>query len=133
VAEGLNLSVRVDTCTQTEMNENRDLRSRLLVAQKRDGRREFDEDAVRELVAQCLKPSMSERLDVQFVRRAPEVRHAAPGLVGPDTAEHAGLVAVQRHRFAMTLQVRTRSLEVASMGYSKSSPLDDSFVRKILL
>lgn len=41
------------------MNENRDLRSRLVVGQKRDGRREFDEDAVRELVALCLKPGVS--------------------------------------------------------------------------
>ncbi|MFD2000942.1 transposase, partial [Paraburkholderia dipogonis] len=52
-------SVRVDTCTQTAMNENRDLRSRLVVGQKRDGRREFNEDAVRELVALCLKPGVS--------------------------------------------------------------------------
>jgi transposase len=41
------------------MNENRDLRSRLVVGQKRDGRREFNEDAVRELVALCLKPGVS--------------------------------------------------------------------------
>ena len=41
------------------MIENRDLRSRLVVGQKRDGRREFDEDAVRELVALCLKPGVS--------------------------------------------------------------------------
>jgi transposase len=41
------------------MNENRDLRSRLVVGQKRDGRREFDEDTVRELVALCLKPGVS--------------------------------------------------------------------------
>ncbi|MFP4896712.1 transposase [Paraburkholderia sp. EG304] len=41
------------------MIENRDLRSRLVVGQKRDGRREFNEDAVRELVALCLKPGVS--------------------------------------------------------------------------
>lgn len=41
------------------MIENRDLRSRLVVGQKRDGRREFDEDAVRELVVLCLKPGVS--------------------------------------------------------------------------
>ncbi|KMZ12025.1 Transposase IS3/IS911 [Candidatus Burkholderia humilis] len=41
------------------MNENRDLRSRLIVGQKRDGRREFNEDAVRELVALCLRPGVS--------------------------------------------------------------------------
>lgn len=41
------------------MNENRDLRSRLVVGRKRDGRREFNEDAVRELVALCLKPGVS--------------------------------------------------------------------------
>nr|WP_232478110.1 transposase [Caballeronia calidae] len=41
------------------MNENQDLRSRLVVGQKRDGRREVDEDAVRGLVALCLKPGVS--------------------------------------------------------------------------
>lgn len=41
------------------MNENRDLRSRLVVGQKRDGRREFNEDAVRELVTLCLRPGVS--------------------------------------------------------------------------
>jgi transposase len=41
------------------MNENQDLRSRLVVGQKRDGRREFSEDAVRELVALCLRPGVS--------------------------------------------------------------------------
>jgi transposase len=41
------------------MNENRDLCSRLVVGRKRDGRREFNEDAVRELVALCLKPGVS--------------------------------------------------------------------------
>ncbi|MFP3801951.1 transposase [Paraburkholderia sp. SIMBA_027] len=53
------LSVRVDTCTQTEMTEKQDLRSRLVVGRRRDGRREFDEDAVRELVEFCLKPGVS--------------------------------------------------------------------------
>ncbi|MCO4882551.1 transposase [Paraburkholderia caribensis] len=37
------------------MKENRDLRSRLFVSQKQDGRREFDQDAIRELDALCLK------------------------------------------------------------------------------
>jgi transposase len=41
------------------MNENRDLRSRLVVGQKRNGRREFNEDAVLELVALCLRPGVS--------------------------------------------------------------------------
>lgn len=53
------LSVRVDTCTQTVMTEKQDLRSRLVVGRRRDGRREFDEDAVRELVEFCLKPEVS--------------------------------------------------------------------------
>ena len=53
------LSVRVDTCTQTVMTEKQDLRSRLVVGRRRDGRREFDEDAVRELVEFCLKPGVS--------------------------------------------------------------------------
>ncbi|MCA7955778.1 transposase [Burkholderia seminalis] len=35
------------------------LRSRLVVGHRRDGRREFDEDAVRELVEFCLKPGVS--------------------------------------------------------------------------
>ncbi|WP_157056281.1 transposase [Candidatus Burkholderia verschuerenii] len=41
------------------MNENQDLRSRLVVGQKRDGRRESNEDAVRELVALYLRPGVS--------------------------------------------------------------------------
>ncbi|OUL95622.1 transposase [Paraburkholderia hospita] len=41
------------------MTENRDLRSRLVVGQRRDGRPEFDEDAVREPVALCLKSGVS--------------------------------------------------------------------------
>lgn len=41
------------------MNENQDLRSRLVVGQKRGGHREFNEDAVRELVALCLRPGVS--------------------------------------------------------------------------
>ncbi|WP_175906791.1 transposase [Burkholderia seminalis] len=53
------LSVRVDTCTQTVMTEKQDLRSRLVVGRRRDGRREFDEDAVRELVEFCLRPGVS--------------------------------------------------------------------------
>ncbi|WGS55005.1 transposase (plasmid) [Paraburkholderia sp. D15] len=53
------LSVRVDTCTQTMMTEKQELRSRLVVGHRRDGRREFDEDAVRELVEFCLKPGVS--------------------------------------------------------------------------
>ncbi|WP_186144487.1 transposase [Burkholderia gladioli] len=53
------LSVRVDTCTQTVMTEKQDLRSRLVIGRRRDGRREFDEDAVRELIEFCLKPGVS--------------------------------------------------------------------------
>lgn len=41
------------------MTENRNLPSRLVVGQKRDGPRESDEDAVRELVALRLKPGVS--------------------------------------------------------------------------
>lgn len=52
------LSVRVDTCTQTVMTEKQDLRSRLVVGRRRDGRREFDEDAVRELGEYC-QPEVS--------------------------------------------------------------------------
>ncbi|RQQ42340.1 transposase [Burkholderia stagnalis] len=39
--------------------ENQDLRSRLVVGRKRDGRREFDEAARQELVELCLKPGVS--------------------------------------------------------------------------
>ncbi|SFY46625.1 hypothetical protein SAMN03159408_07167 [Burkholderia sp. NFPP32] len=53
------LSVRADTCTQTVMTEKQDLRSRLVVGRRRDGRREFDEDAVRELIGFCLKSGVS--------------------------------------------------------------------------
>ncbi|WP_241969282.1 transposase, partial [Burkholderia pseudomallei] len=41
------------------MTEKMDLRSRLVVGRRLDGRREFDEDAVRELVGFCLKPGVS--------------------------------------------------------------------------
>ncbi|WP_241969337.1 transposase, partial [Burkholderia pseudomallei] len=41
------------------MTEKQDLRSRLVVGRRLDGRREFDEDAVRELVGFCLKPGVS--------------------------------------------------------------------------
>ncbi len=53
------LGVRVDTCIQTVMTEKKDLRSRLVVGRRRDGRREFDEAAVQELVELCLKPGVS--------------------------------------------------------------------------
>jgi transposase len=53
------LSVRVDTCTLTSMTEKQDLRSRLVAGRKRDGRREFNEDAVQELVVMCLRPGVS--------------------------------------------------------------------------
>jgi transposase len=41
------------------MTEKQDLRSRLVAGRKRDGRREFNEDAVAELVTLCLKPGVS--------------------------------------------------------------------------
>ncbi|KGW98317.1 transposase IS3/IS911 family protein [Burkholderia pseudomallei MSHR456] len=53
------LSVRVDTWIQTVMTEEQVLRSRLVVGRRRDGRREFVEDAVRELGEYCLKPGVS--------------------------------------------------------------------------
>ncbi|KVV42275.1 transposase [Burkholderia territorii] len=40
------------------MTEKQDLRSRLVVGRKRDGRREFDEAARQELVELCLKPGV---------------------------------------------------------------------------
>jgi transposase len=41
------------------MTEKHDLKSRLTIGRKRDGRREFDEDAIEELVQLCLKPGVS--------------------------------------------------------------------------
>jgi transposase len=41
------------------MAENQDLRSRLAIGRKRDGRRQFDEGAIEELVELCLKPGVS--------------------------------------------------------------------------
>ncbi|WP_246641506.1 transposase [Paraburkholderia edwinii] len=41
------------------MTEKSDLRSRLVVGERRDGRREFDEDAVRDLVTLSLRPGVS--------------------------------------------------------------------------
>jgi transposase len=49
----------VDTCTLTLMTENKDLKSRLVIGEKRDGRREYDENARDELVMMCLKPGVS--------------------------------------------------------------------------
>jgi transposase len=41
------------------MNEKKDLKSRLVTGMKRDGRREYDEGALEELVELCLKPGVS--------------------------------------------------------------------------
>jgi transposase len=41
------------------MTEKSDLRSRLVIGQKRDGRREYDNEARDELVRLCLKPGVS--------------------------------------------------------------------------
>uniref|UniRef100_UPI003BEEEC39 transposase n=1 Tax=Burkholderia arboris TaxID=488730 RepID=UPI003BEEEC39 len=41
------------------MSETKDLKSRLVIGMKRDGRREYDEGALEELVEQCLKPGVS--------------------------------------------------------------------------
>ncbi|WP_429464175.1 transposase [Paraburkholderia sp. JPY465] len=41
------------------MTGNKDLKSRLVIGAKRDGRREYDEGARDELVRMCLKPSVS--------------------------------------------------------------------------
>jgi transposase len=41
------------------MTENKDLKSRLVIGAKRDGRREYDEAARDELVRMCLKPGVS--------------------------------------------------------------------------
>ncbi|MBB5405186.1 transposase-like protein [Paraburkholderia atlantica] len=49
----------MDTCTLTLMTENKDLKSRLVIGEKRDGRREYDEGARDELVMMCLKPGVS--------------------------------------------------------------------------
>ncbi|WP_442857144.1 IS66-like element accessory protein TnpA [Burkholderia sp. TSV86] len=49
----------MDTCTQTLMTERPNLRNRLVVGRKRDGRREFDEAARQELVELCLRPGVS--------------------------------------------------------------------------
>ena len=49
----------MDTCTLTLMTENKDLKSRLVIGAKRDGRREYDEAARDELVRMCLKPGVS--------------------------------------------------------------------------
>ena len=41
------------------MADTQDLRSRLAIGRKRDGRRQFDEGAVEELVELCLRPGVS--------------------------------------------------------------------------
>jgi transposase len=57
--KGQKLGVYVDTYTLTHMNERKDLKSRLVIGMKRDGRREYDEGALEELVDLCLKPGVS--------------------------------------------------------------------------
>ncbi len=45
---------------QVDMSEQEEgLQGRLVVGSKRDGRRKYDESAKRELIQQCLKPSVS--------------------------------------------------------------------------
>lgn len=51
----------------------------------------------------------AERVDVQLVHRSPEVRHTVPGLARIHVAKHAVLVAVERARFAVALDVRAGS------------------------
>ncbi|KVN06237.1 MULTISPECIES: transposase [unclassified Burkholderia] len=41
------------------MNDKQDLHERLVIGQKRDGRREYDEAAREELIRQCLQPGVS--------------------------------------------------------------------------
>jgi transposase len=41
------------------MTEKKDLRSRLVIGQKRDGRREYDDEARDELIRLCLRPGVS--------------------------------------------------------------------------
>lgn len=55
----------------------------------------------------------AKRVDVQLVYRPDEMRHAAPRAVRGRAAEHAVFVAVEGSGFAVTLDVRTRCLEIA--------------------
>ena len=50
------------------MTENKDLKSRLVIGAKRDGRREYDEAARDELVFKLVAPQLREKSLVVYVR-----------------------------------------------------------------
>jgi hypothetical protein len=55
----------------------------------------------------------AQRVDIELEHRPAKVRDTAPGLVG----HHAGAIAVERQRLAVTLQIRARGLEVAESRF----------------
>lgn len=73
-----------------------------------------------------------ERVDVQLVHRAAELRHAATSLAGCRAAKHAHLVAVQSDRLAMLLDIRARRLEVAERRFARREMLAHQPVRRVV-
>lgn len=79
----------------------------------------------------------TECVDIEIIQRPAELRDAfACRLRALLHVEDAGLVAVERHRLAVRVQILRQCSTMprnSFYGYSKSSPLNDSFDRKILL
>ncbi|WP_179949210.1 MULTISPECIES: transposase [unclassified Burkholderia] len=78
------------------MTEKRDLRSRLVVGRKRDGRREYDDAARDELVQLCLQPGVS-------IARTAMEHDLNPNLLRSWVARHQKIQAqVEHERMART-------------------------------
>ena len=77
------------------MSEKSDLRSRLVVGRKRDGRRQYDEAAREELVQLCLQPGVS-------VARTAMEHEINPNLLRSWVARHQKIQAQVHERVART-------------------------------
>jgi hypothetical protein len=55
------------------MTEENDLRSRLAIGQKRDGRREYDDEARDELIRLCLKRGVSIAIALRTIHEGEEL------------------------------------------------------------
>ncbi|WP_082760539.1 transposase [Burkholderia stagnalis] len=78
------------------MTEKRDLRSRLVIGRKRDGRREYDDAARDELVQLCLQPGVS-------IARTAMEHDLNPNLLRSWVARHQKIQAqIEHERVART-------------------------------
>lgn len=123
------------------MTEKKDLRSRLVIGQKRDGRREYDNEARDELVRLCLTPGVSIartaiEYDInpnllrtwvtQYQQRHADTKQPAPSLEGvvidipaagsdvlPDVANAAAFVPVVHAATAAPASTSAGSMTLA--------------------